>query len=154
MERDVENFKIIKVDGWEYLVQHPQVEEAWDIGIQLTKLIGASAASMATVGKDSPAQAIAAFQGAIDGLLAKVDQRQLMAMIKTLFKYVEVQGKENSQEKSKLLLDEKGIQKHFRGSVGAMLKLFGEVIAFTHRDFFLALGDGVKDLMKMVEEKA
>jgi hypothetical protein len=152
VERDGEKFKIIEIDGYSYLVQHPQVEEAWEIGITLTKMIGGSAAAMAGGAQDADSAA-AALQVAIDGLLNKIDPAQTMGMMKKLFRYVEVQGKSGSEQKSKLVLDEKGIKEHFRGSLGSMLKLFGEVVAFTHRDFFSALGDGVKDLMSLVEEK-
>lgn len=142
--------KMVEVDGYRYLVQHPQVEEAFDIGIGLMKMIGGSAATMATAHDEQ--SAAAALNVAVNGLLKNIDPGQSMGMIKRLFKYVECQGKSGGDTK-KFLLDDAGVKTHFRGRTGAMIRLMGEVVAFTHTDFFEAVGDGVTNLMEMAQKK-
>lgn len=151
MERVVEYSKTIEVDGYAYLVSHPQPEEAWDIGVELLQMIGGSAAAMAAGSKDEDSAA-AALSVAVQGLLEKVNGKSSMALIKRMFKYIEVQGEVGGATK-KILLDDIGIKAHFRGRIGSMMRLAGEVVAFTHSDFFEAIGDGVAEMMKQVGEK-
>lgn len=151
MERESHLSKEITVDGFVYLVQHPQVEEAWEIGIELLKLIGGSAAAMAS-GADSKEKAGEALSQAVNGLLMKLSPQQTMGLMKKLLRYVELQRAEGGENK-KLLLDNAGIQKHFHGRVGSMMRLVGEVLAFTHADFFEAVSDGVASIMKKAAEK-
>lgn len=149
-ERDVEYSKVIEIDGDKYLVNHPQVEEAWEIGVDLLKLVGGSAAAMAGGAKDE-ASAGAALSVAVNGLLKNIDGKSSMVMMKRLFRHVEVQP--GGRHQKKMLLDDAGIKTHFHGRPGQMLRLAGEVIGFTHKDFFSAIGEGVAELMTIVAEK-
>ena len=151
MERDIGMSKIIDVDGYTYLVTHPDPVEAWNVGMELLKMIGGPAAAMATGAKDE-ASAAQALSVAVNGLLSKIDGPTSLALLKRLFRYVEVQGKVGEHTK-KMLLDDAGFKVHFVGRPGSILKLAGKVIEFTHTDFFSAVGDGIADLMKMVAEK-
>lgn len=151
MEHEVSQNKTVEVDGFTYLIGHPQVEEAWDIGIELLKMIGGSAASMVGGAKDE-SSAASALSVAVNGLLSKVDGRTSMALIKRMFRYVEVQGVAGGDTR-KFMLDDIGIKTHFRGRTGSVLRLAGEVVGFTHADFFDAIGEGVAELMKMVTAK-
>jgi len=73
-----------------------------------------------------------------------------MDIMKRLFKSVELQPGEGH---GKMLLDSAGINKHFAGRPGSMMRLFAKVVEFTHADFFSAIVDGIAEMMKNVSEK-
>lgn len=141
------SYKTIEVDGESYLVNHPQVEEAFEIGMELLKLIGGSAASMASaVGdEDKVGEALGI---AVSSLLNKIQPKESMRLVKRILASVE------AQSPKKMLLNDSGIKIQFHGRTGSMLRLVGEVLEFTHKDFFEAIGDGVAGMMKKVAEKA
>jgi hypothetical protein len=137
------------VDGHKYLIQHPQVEVAWDVGVELMKLVGPSLAAMSAVSETSVSQAIT---HATKMLMEKLSPKESMALIKKLLSNVEAQGEEGGDTK-KVLLNEVGIRSHFHGRPGAMIRLVGEVIEFTHADFFDAISDGVAKVMAKASSK-
>jgi hypothetical protein len=147
----MENNKEVIVDGCRYLISHHPVETAWDIGVELVKMTGASAASMAQVGDDGDKIASALTQ-AVTMLLQKLDSKSSMALMKKILSTVEFQGEEGGAGK-KFLLNETSIKAHFLGRIGSMMRLTGEVIAFTHADFFDAIADGVATMMKKASDK-
>ena len=148
----VEMNKAVVVDGWRYLISHPNPEVAWEIGIDLMKLIGEPLAAVATVGDD--AEKMGMFLPAIvKALTAKLDAKQTLAMVKRILATVEVQGPENEADQ-KLLLNDAGFKLHFHGRPGSVMKLVGEVIGFTHKSFFSAIGDGIAEMMKQAQDKA
>lgn len=145
--------KIIEVDGYRYLVNHAPVEEAFEIGVELMKMIGGSVASMAAAaGMDNNGVA-QALTGAVTLMLNRITPKESMSLIKRTLKYVEVQGQIGGDNK-KLLLDEAGMRKHFHARLGALMNVTGEVLAFTHADFFEAISNGVATIMKKAHEKA
>lgn len=146
MEREPVYVKEVTIGNNRYKVNHPQVEEAWEIGIELLKMIGGSAASLASAAGDEDKAAVA-LGHAVTTLLNKVSPKESMALMKRILINVEYQGEK------KLLLDSIGIKTHFHARTGEMLKLVGEVLAFTHADFFEAIADGVATLMKKAGEK-
>jgi hypothetical protein len=145
MAREIETSKKVEVDGFVYLINHPQVEEAWDIGIELSKIVAAPAASMATAGKDEET-AGKALSNAVQGLMQKLDGKSSMALIRRILKSVEVQGEVDGPSK-KMLLDQAGINTHFHARPGSMMRLVGEVVVFTHRGFFEAIKETLQSLM-------
>jgi hypothetical protein len=151
MEREPIYSKEVEVSGFRYLINHAQVEEAFEIGVELLKLIGGSAAAMAGAG-GSEAAAGNALSGAVSSLLQKIHPRESMVLIKRVMRHVEVQGPVSGSSQ-KMMLDEMGLRKHFHARTGAMLRVLGTVLEFTHQDFFEAIGDGVATLMKKVEDK-
>ena len=144
MAHDVETSKKVEVDGYVYLVNHPPVEEAFDIGVELSRLIAVPAANMAMVKDD--ASLANALSASVHSLMKNVDGKSSMALIRRLLKYVEVQGKASGEAK-KLLLDQAGINTHFHARTGSMMRLVGEVVVFTHTDFFAALKGMMNNLM-------
>lgn len=151
MERAPVYFKEIELNGVKYIVNHPQVEEAWEIGIELTKMVGGPVASMASASGNQD-RAADALGSAVAGLLQKIDAKSSMVLMKKILRYVEAQTDFDGNPK-KIQLDDAGIKKHFHARIGSMMKLVGEVLAFTHTDFFDAIADGVANLMKMIDEK-
>jgi hypothetical protein len=147
----MENNKTVTVDGFIYMISHPQVEVGWEIGVELIKMIGGPAAAMSMAGGDQESAA-RALSGAVTALLSKVSPRDSFILMKKLLATVECQGPEDGAPK-KFMLDDVGIKTHFRGKLGSMLKLTGEAIAFTHDDFFDAIVDGVATLMKKASAK-
>ena len=143
--------KEVEVKGFRYLINHQNPEAAWDIGIELTKLIGEPMSSMATAGNDSNAGA--ALSMAVKVLLSKVDSKSSWSLMKRILSSVECQGPSHGQNK-KILMTDIGIKSHFHGRTGAMLTLAGEVVSFTHEDFFDAIADGIATMMKKTSEKA
>lgn len=147
MERaSVDTSREIEVDGHRYKVFHPQVEVAWEIGIELTKLIGESVASMARAAGDKNSIG-EALTSAVHVLLGKVDPKTSMHLVRKILKNVEVQGQVGGDNK-KLLLDEAGIRMHFHGRTGSMMNVMGSALAFTHADFFLAMQEGIAKMME------
>lgn len=143
--------KEVEIEGFRYQIHHADPEEAWDIGVELLKLIGGSAAQMASAA-GSVERVGDALSSAVNQLLGRVDGKASMALMKRIMRHVEVQGKVGGDNK-RLLLDSTGIKTHFHGRVGAMMKLCSEAIAFTHEDFFEAISDGVASLMRKVADK-
>lgn len=145
--------KEIAVAGYRYLVSHAQVEIAWEIGVELLKMIGGSAASMAPAGfSGSDDKMASALTGAVNQFLGKLDARSSMALMRKILATVEVQGEVDGQNR-KFLLNEVGIKSHFHGRIGAMMRVSGEAVAFTHPDFFDAIADGVAAIMTKASEK-
>jgi hypothetical protein len=143
--RDVETSKKIELDGYVYLINHPQVEEAWDIGVELSKLIAVPAANMAMVKDD--ASLGNALSAAVNGLMQKIDGKSSMLLIRRILNNVECQGEAGGNPK-KTLLDKAGINTHFHARPGAMMRLVGEVIVFTHKDFFESVKGMLSKLME------
>lgn len=146
MEREPVYSKEVTVKGVRYLVNHPQVEEAFEIGIELLQLVGGSAAAMAAASGDEK-KAAEALGFAVNSILTKLKPREAMALVKRILRHVEV------QEPKKMILDDVGLRSHFQGRTGAMLTVVGEVLGFTHADFFEAIADGVAAIMKKAAEK-
>jgi hypothetical protein len=144
----------IVVDGFKYRAGHPNVEEAWEIGMELTKLIGPSAAMMSSVDRNTSQAAVSAvLSEAVMKMLKQIDARTSMVLMKKILRNVECLGEESGQMK-RTALDNEGIKMHFHGHVGRMMKLVGHVLVFTHSDFFEAIWDGVANTMKTAGEKA
>lgn len=158
MERDVEYSKEIQVDGFRYKITHPQVETAWAIGIDLLKLIGGSAAALATSGakgadgKVNENLAVNALTSAVNQFLMKLDPSVSFGLCKRILASVEVQGRVDGDNK-KVLLDQHGIKIHFHGHLGSMMKVTGHALEFTHADFLEAIVDGIAEMMKKVGAK-
>lgn len=146
MEREPVYSKEVTVKGVRYLVNHPQVEEAFEIGIELLQIIGGSATAMAAASGDED-KAAEALGFAVNNILTKLTPKASMNLIKRVLKTVEV------QEPKKMMLDEVGIRSHFHGKTGTMITVVGEVLTFTHADFFDAIADGVAAIMKKAAEK-
>jgi hypothetical protein len=151
MEHHIETSKEIEVGGYRYLVSHPQVETAWEIGVELVKMLGGSAASMADVG-DKGEKVGEALARAVTLFLQKVDAKTSMLLMKKILANVEVQGEVGGNNK-KFMLNEAGLKTHFHGRIGSMMRLTSECIAFTHADFFDAIADGVAAMMKKASDK-
>lgn len=147
-----ETSKSVEVEGFIYQIHHAQIEEAWEIGMELLKMVGGSAAQMASAA-GSVENVGNALSQAVNQFLGKVDGKSSMALVKRILRHVEVQGEVGGESK-KILLDDAGLKKHFYGRIGAMMKLASEAVAFTHEDFFEAISDGVASLMKKVADKA
>lgn len=149
--------KIIEIEEGEgddayvlsYVVSHPDPETAWEIGIELGKLIAEPMAAMAQSGGEK-GKALEVLPLAVRGLMNGVDSKSSLALIKKILSTVEVQSCEKADVR-KLLLDSNGFKLHFRGRTGTMVKLLGEVIAFTHADFFSAIKDGIAKMTAKVE---
>ena len=147
-----EMHKEVTVDGFRYLVSHAQVELAWEIGVDLMKMIGGSAASMAGA-SGSDASLSSALTAATTLFLSKLDPKESMKLMKRILSTIEVQGTTDGENK-KILLNEVGIKTHFHGRIGSMMRVVGEAVAFTHEDFFDAIGDGIATMMQKATEKA
>jgi hypothetical protein len=144
-------YKEVEVDGWVYLISHPNPEVAWEIGIELSKIIGESLVGVAQVAADgNPEKAAEAIPMAIKGLLSKVDPKNSMQLIKKILHSVEVQG-EVSGERKKFHLNDNAFRLHFQGRIGSMMKIVAETLKFTHEDFFVTIKDGI---VKLVQEIA
>lgn len=150
MENETIQSKEIESKGFRYLISHNDPEKAWDIGIELGKMIGEPMSTMATAGEGGAADA---FPLAVRSFLSKVDSKTSFGLIKRILSTVECQGPVDGPNK-KIMLNDAGIKLHFQGRTGAMLTLTGEVIAFTHEDFFDAIADGIAAMMKKVSDKA
>lgn len=159
------NSKVV-VDGYEYLLSHPNPEVAWETGIELTKLIAEPVAAMALAAgdekgakKDASKEEKAEFDRklmdgmlkALRGLLTNLEPAKSFAMVKKILSTVEVQGEVGKDSKRMLLSDDKMINLHFKGRTGSMLKLVVETVRFTHEDFFAAIKNGIAETMAEIK---
>lgn len=114
--------KKIEVDGVEYIIMHPSVDTALDIGFEIAGYLGESIASFINGGPD-------ALPEAVKTLLMKLKPQDARAFMIKVLATVEAQGS------SKILLDKRGIDLHFKGRIGSMVGVVAETLAFTHGDF-------------------
>lgn len=150
MEHEIQNSKEVTIGKQRYLITHPQVETAWEIGIELTKLIGEPISTMAVGGvSDGAGQALAQ---AVRSFLGKLDAKTSFLLIKKILASVEYQGQEGEPNR-KTLLNDAAIKVQFQGNTGNMFRLAGEVVSFTHEDFFEAITNGVATMMDKATEK-
>jgi hypothetical protein len=139
--------KEVVVDGFKYLIKHQSPDIAWDIGVELSKLIGEPGAVMAT-SKEGEATTTLAI--AVRSFLSKVNSKDSWSLVKRLLSSVECQGPEEGDIK-KILLNDVGIKLHFHGKSGSIIKLVSKVVEFTHTDFFVAIGDVIAEMMSKSE---
>lgn len=141
--------KEVEVDGYRYMVSHPDPETAFNMGVRFAKIIGEPVAAMAVTGEGpDPGET---FAKSVNALLEKIDPTEMFTIITRVFRFIEVLGKVGGENK-KLLLDPSGIKIHFRGRHGAMLTLAAEAIKFQQKDFFSAIRDGIAKTMKTAKE--
>lgn len=154
MEREGELYHTeVVVDGWKILITHPGPDVAWEIGVELTKLIAEPGAGLATVGGDE-SKAAAALPLAVKALMSRIDAKTSLILVKKILRCCEIQGHEDGTNK-KVFLDDVGFKTFFQGKMGTMLKLLGVTVEFTHADFFGAMKDGIRTMMtKALEEIA
>lgn len=151
MERDIEMSKLVEIGGFRYLITHPNPEVAWEIGIELTRLVGEPLSAMAQSAGDEK-KAAEALPNAVRALLNKVDPKQSLALIKRVLSWVELQGEVGADNK-KMLLNDTGFKIHFHGRSGGPIRVASEALAFTHADFFDAIADGIASVMKKAGDK-
>jgi hypothetical protein len=157
-------FTKVRVDGYEYMVSHPDPEVAWATGVQLTKLaaepliaVGVAAAGdgkkkLADMSDEERAaheeKLMKGVMGGVRALLANLEPEKSFSLIRTILSTVEVQGEIGKEPKKMVLNDDGHIKMHFKGRMGSMLKLAVEVVKFTHEDFFSAIRNGVAETME------
>lgn len=147
---ETEMNKIVTVGGKKYLISHANPEAAWGIGIELAKMIGEPGALMASAGQGGDIGS--ALAGAVKAFLAKVDPKTSYGLAKRILSSVECHGDDAGPTK-KTLLDDAGIMLIFKGKMGDMIRLVGEVITFTQADFFEAIMDGIATMMKEAKDR-
>jgi hypothetical protein len=136
--------KTVVVDGWKILINHPDPDTAWKIGIELTKLFGDSAADIgmkiAKAKDDKEKDEILqnSIPKAIKTVTQNLDPSSSLVLIKKVLRHCEIQGHEDGTQK-KVLLDDVGFKTFFHGRMGTLNKLLVEALMFTHADFFGAM---------------
>jgi len=141
---EIEMSKEVEVDGVRYLITHPNPEAGIRLGVELLKLIGESAASLAQVDPDKASEALAS---AVKLLLQNLEPDKFVDITKRVLSTVEIQSDK------KMLINSTVYSAHFRGRLGSLMTLTAEALAFTHESFFNAIVDGVAVMMKKAGEK-
>lgn len=144
----VEMTKVVDVDGSVYAITHQNPTKAFDLGIQLTKVLGEPVAAMA-MAADDPEAAAQAVPFAIRSLLSNIKPGESIGLIKAVLSSVERQGD------GKALLTGSVFDSHFQGRLGHMMKVFQAAVEFQFEDFFNAIGDAIASAMeKALSKKA
>lgn len=137
--------KQVEVDGFRYLITHPDPDTAWKMGIDLTKMVAEPFAAMAIVSEDK-SKLGESLAKAIKLLLNNIDPQQSLSLIKKLLSYVELQGEVGGDNK-KMMMTDPAYKSHFQGRHGSMVKLAVEVLIFQQKDFFAAISGGIAEMM-------
>jgi tail assembly chaperone len=129
--------KKVEIDGVEYIILHPKVEVAAELGFEIAAILGESVASLAT----------GDFTAGTKAFFTKLKPKEAFSLMSRVLSTVE------AQSTPKMMLDKNGIEKHFHGKTGSMVKVFAATLAFTHADFFVAIQETIADAMKKIMEK-
>lgn len=141
----MEMTKEVEVDGFNYLITHPDPDTAWMIGVDLMKIVAEPMSALSGIDKHNVDQIL---PNAVKILMQKLEPSQTLAIAKKVLSYVELQGEVGKDIKKQQMTDV--VRKtHFQGRHGSMLKLVAEVIEFQQEAFFLAVTEAVKKARKM-----
>ncbi len=137
--------KQVEVDGFRYLITHPDPDTAWKMGIDLTKMVAEPFAAMALVSEDK-SKLGESLSKALKLLLGNIEPQQSLSLIRKLLAYVECQGAVDGENK-KIMMTDPGYKSHFQGRHGSMMKLAVEVLIFQQKDFFAAISGAIAEMM-------
>lgn len=137
----IELSKVVDVGGTQYIISHQAPTKAWELGIQLMKIVGEPIAGMAQAG-ESADSAAAALPAAVGSLMANIKPGESMNLIKGVLASV------STTEGDKAMLSGPHFDLHFRGRLGHMMHVFGAAVEFQFEDFFSAIGDAIASAMK------
>lgn len=138
---------VVEVGNCSYLIQHPDPEAGWEIGIELVKLVGEPAANIAQGAMEGGAEkAASGLADAVRSFLTKLEPKQSFAMAKKILRTVELQSVDGENKKM-AFSNESYLKMHFTGRLGELVEVLAETIAYTHVDFSKAIMDRIAKAM-------